>query len=70
MTMINDKTTVSTRTTYLCPKCDKEYYSVSRDSWEADRVGNDTKAKVAKINHKCPWELRKAKRAASKGGKR
>ena len=54
------------RTTYLCPKCDKEYFGMERKVWESDRVAGDAKAKVARNLHKCPWELRKLKRKGVK----
>lgn len=54
------------RTVYLCPKCDKEYFSMGRKDWERDIQTADNTARVAKLAHKCPWELRKLKR---KGGK-
>lgn len=47
---------------YVCPKCDREYYSAPRSTWEDDREGNHAKAKVAKRAHKCPWELRRERR--------
>ena len=47
------------RTTYICPRCDRVYYDISREAWEADRNGQNEKAYEAKIKHQCFWKKRK-----------
>ena len=49
---------------YLCPKCDRTYYSVDRGTWDLNRQKHNAIARSVKSNHKCPWE-RKGK--GSKG---
>jgi len=54
----------SPQTTYLCPKCDRVYYSVDRNTWESNRVKHNAIAKSLKNKHQCPWER---KRNSKKG---
>ena len=54
------------KTVWLCPKCDKQYFTMSRSQFDDNRGVADNAAKAAKATHKCPWELRRLKR--TKGG--
>ena len=47
------------KTLYVCPKCDRSYYTVDRDSWEDNRTKHNSIARSLKAQHKCPWERRK-----------
>ena len=49
---------------YLCPKCDRTYYSVDRSTWDSNRQKHNAIARSVKANHKCPWE-RKGKGSKS-----
>ena len=44
------------QTVYLCPKCDRTYYSVDRSTWDSNRTKHNAIARSVKANHKCPWE--------------
>ena len=53
---------------WLCPKCDKQYFDLDRTTFDADRSEAERVAKVAKANHKCPWELRRLTRKGGSNG--
>lgn len=48
---------------YLCPKCDRTYYSVDRQTWESARQKHNAIARSVKASHKCPWERKKGGRS-------
>ncbi len=54
---------VTEMTTFLCPRCDRPYLSVSREVWNSNRSKYNALARNAKRSHQCPWDKKK------KGGK-
>lgn len=40
---------------YICPRCDRAYFQVSRVEWNTDEPKYQELAKKAKRNHMCPW---------------
>jgi hypothetical protein len=53
------------KTTFICPRCDRVYFSISREAWDKDRAGWNEKAYDSKMKHLCPW-LRKRKQVEGK----
>lgn len=53
------------KTLYVCRQCDRVYYSVSREAWEADREKHDQEARKARRKHLCPWKKAKQKKNKS-----
>lgn len=47
-------------TTYLCPRCDRTYYSVDRSTWDSNRTKHNAIARSLKQKHMCPWERKKS----------
>jgi len=50
-----------TKTIYICARCDRVYFSVSRSTWSQNAAKWNAMARDAKRSHRCPWDKRRAK---------
>lgn len=49
------------KTTFICRRCDRVYYEISREIWNTDREKYNKEARKAKHKHLCPWMKSKKK---------
>ncbi len=49
------------KTTFICPRCDRTYFQISRVEFNRDEAKYLELAAKAKRNHQCPWMRGKKK---------